>query len=308
VASAYAEASRLAWWLSLVAAACAGVAVAAGWLLSRYLTRPLPRLAQAAQRIGAGDFGARVSVDGRDEVATVAVAFNQMATGLEGSYRALEQKTREAEAARESLARLNAELNERVRQRTQQLEAANSELEAFSYTVSHDLKTPLRAMEGFARALREDCADRLDAAGLRYLEVVQGSAVRMGALIDDLLRYSRLERRAMRREQVALDPLRDERDDHRACRAGPGRGRLRGRRSGPGLRHAVPRPDLPHLRAAPPRGGVPGHRRQAGHRPEGRRAARRPRLGAVRARQGEHLLPGAARGPSPPMGRCRGRR
>ncbi|PWB46602.1 MAG: hypothetical protein C3F12_06605 [Candidatus Methylomirabilota bacterium] len=103
----------------------------------------------------------------------------------------------------EDLARVNALLQARERD----LEAKARELETFAYTVSHDLKAPLRGMEGFAKALYEDYADRLDETGRHYLDMVQGSARRMGALIDDLLRYSRVERRAMRWEPVDLERL-----------------------------------------------------------------------------------------------------
>ncbi len=81
------------------------------------------------------------------------------------------------------------------------------ELEAFTYTVSHDLKAPLRGMEGFARVLEEDYGDQLDEAGRRYVGLIQASARRMGQLIDDLLKYSRLERRELKREPVPLRPL-----------------------------------------------------------------------------------------------------
>lgn len=101
----------------------------------------------------------------------------------------------------EDLARVNALLQARERD----LEAKARELEAFSYSVSHDLKAPLRGMEGFARALQEDCADQLDDAGRHYLDVICGSARRMGELIDDLLKYSRVERRAMTWEPVDLE-------------------------------------------------------------------------------------------------------
>ena len=83
------------------------------------------------------------------------------------------------------------------------------EMEAFAYTVSHDLKTPLRAMDGYARALIEDYGGQLDAAGVRYLTSIAAAASRMGELIDDLLRYSRIERREMRSETVAFEPLLD---------------------------------------------------------------------------------------------------
>jgi PAS domain S-box-containing protein len=99
------------------------------------------------------------------------------------------QKRAEAEVRR-----LNAELEERVRRRTADLEAANQELESFSYSVSHDLRTPLRAIDGFCQALLEDYATRLDDTGRGYLTRVRAASQRMGGLIDDLLQLSRLTR------------------------------------------------------------------------------------------------------------------
>lgn len=110
-------------------------------------------------------------------------------------------------AAAAALRRAHDELEVRVKERTAQLEATNRELEAFTYTVSHDLKAPLRGMEGFTQALQEDSAERLDAKGRHYLGMIRTSARRMGELIDDLLRYARLERRAMLWEHVPLRPL-----------------------------------------------------------------------------------------------------
>ena len=89
---------------------------------------------------------------------------------------------------------LNAELEQRVKDRTAQLEAANKELEAFSYSVSHDLRTPLRAVDGFSQAVLEDFGPQLPAEGQRQLKVIRESAQRMGALIDDLLKFARLNR------------------------------------------------------------------------------------------------------------------
>ena len=110
----------------------------------------------------------------------------------------------------EQVKRQAAELEQRVQDRTRALESANRELSAFSHTVSHDLKAPLRGMEGFARALEEDYADRLDATGREFLSRIQISAGRMSRLIDDLLQYSRIEHRAGERTAVALEPLIDE--------------------------------------------------------------------------------------------------
>jgi len=86
-------------------------------------------------------------------------------------------------------------------------EAASKELEAFSYSVAHDLRAPLRSIDGFSQALVEDCAGRLDADGTRYLAHVRDAAQQMGQLIDDLLDLSRVTRAELRREQVNLSEL-----------------------------------------------------------------------------------------------------
>jgi light-regulated signal transduction histidine kinase (bacteriophytochrome) len=86
-------------------------------------------------------------------------------------------------------------------------EAASKELEAFSYSVAHDLRAPLRSIDGFSQALLEDCVDRLDADGKKYLNHVRDAAQHMGELIDDLLNLSRVTRAELRRERVDLSEL-----------------------------------------------------------------------------------------------------
>jgi PAS domain S-box-containing protein len=99
------------------------------------------------------------------------------------------------------------ELNESERRHAAQLEAANKELEAFSYSVSHDLRAPLRSIDGFSSALREDYGDQLDGQAKNYLERIRAATQRMSQLIDDLLNLARVSRGEMRHEQVDLSAM-----------------------------------------------------------------------------------------------------
>ncbi|MFP2960057.1 sensor histidine kinase [Myxococcus sp. 1LA] len=123
---------------------------------------------------------------------------------LAGEYEALlERAHAQADALRASEARLEA----RVAQRTQELTLANRELESFSYSVSHDLRAPLRAVDGFSQALGEDDGARLSTEGHEHLRRLRAAAGRMGQLIDDLLRLSRISRAELRHESVDLSAL-----------------------------------------------------------------------------------------------------
>jgi PAS domain S-box-containing protein len=118
------------------------------------------------------------------------------------SYDITEARQREQE-----MQRLNTELEQRVQERTVQLAATNRELEAFCYSVSHDLRAPLRAIDGFSQALLEDYGEQLDDEAQRYLMRVRAGSQRMGLLIDDLLNLAHLTRHEMHRTRVHLSRL-----------------------------------------------------------------------------------------------------
>lgn len=119
----------------------------------------------------------------------------------------LANEIREHARTKQEIETLKAELEQRVSERTAELERSNEALQAFSYSISHDLRSPLRAIDGFSQALIEDYSDRLDPLGLDFLQRVRNEAQRMGQLMDDLLNLFRVSRVELHRSPVDLSAV-----------------------------------------------------------------------------------------------------
>ncbi len=169
-------------------------------LIARNISKPLTRLADYSRRVGEGEYTADIEIKGKDEVASVASDVKSMVGQLQKHREHLE------ELVEERTSDLKARTTE-LEQANTEVAAINKELEAFAYSVSHDLRAPLRSIDGFSQALIEDYPDRLDKQGKDYLQRVRSATQRMGVLIDDLLSLSRVTRSEMRHETVDLSAL-----------------------------------------------------------------------------------------------------
>jgi len=208
VAAAQLASGRTVLFVTLIVVVAMLVGATLATVLGHQITSPLTQLAQTAKAIGGGDLSARAHVEARDELGMLATTFNTMTDKVRQLVGSLEERVQERERAEGEVRRLNSELEERVRTRTGELQTANEELEAFSYSVSHDLRTPLRHMAGFLYLMAQK-AD-LKEEDRAHLAVIQGAVKRMWNLIDALLAFSRAGRAAIRRTPIDLKLLVDE--------------------------------------------------------------------------------------------------
>jgi signal transduction histidine kinase len=177
----------------LIAVAFLAFSTAVVAFVTARITSPLSELTAASEAIAGGEYSRRVPVNRGDEIGRLSAAFNAMTEQVELSHRELEARVGERTAA--------------LQQHAAELATVNRELEAFSYSVSHDLRAPLRHISGFAMMLEESAAQSLDADARRLLTTIRAAATRMGRLIDDLLSLSRIGRTELARSNVDLGRL-----------------------------------------------------------------------------------------------------
>lgn len=193
------------------APACAILAMDGDADVCGAIRRSLPA-ASALLALTDGASGATIAclVGGADEVVARSTPVPVLAARVRAQLR---RKQRELEVARErdtlaaTLAEARAGHLAEVEKKNAELAAANAELEAFSYSVSHDLRAPLRAVDGFSRVLLEDCSEHLDDDGKAHIARILGAAKRMGELIEDLLTLSRVTRAELSRQDVDLGEI-----------------------------------------------------------------------------------------------------
>ncbi|HQQ74214.1 MAG TPA: ATP-binding protein [Pseudomonadales bacterium] len=173
------------------------VAIALSSKVQAFISAPLLQLAQTANTINRfKDYSLRARTDREDELGQLVQAFNGMLDTIELQNRAL--------------LHANETLEEEVQLRTAELRVTNRELEAFTYSVSHDLRSPLRSVDGFSAALMEDFGDKLEGLGRDYITRIRSASQRMGNLIDSLLHLSRVSRQDMITTSVDMIPMAHE--------------------------------------------------------------------------------------------------
>jgi signal transduction histidine kinase len=196
----------------VIGLAVMAVALLAAYLLSRVLqgtiSQPILALAETAKAVSTRqDYSVRAPKLGEDELGVLTDAFNQMLGRIQDQKDELQRYAADLERRVEERTHELQERNESLRLNAAELLAANTELDAFAYSVSHDLRAPLRSIDGFSQILLEDYTARLDEAGQESLHRVRAASQRMGTLIDDLLKLARVTRAEIRSEDVDLSGM-----------------------------------------------------------------------------------------------------
>lgn len=181
-------ANRFLIWIILSGLLLTGIGILIVWIMSRNITRPLKTLTAATTAVASGDYSVTVPAERGDEVGELGRSFNEMI---------------------ERVAQAKQDLENKVQERTVDLEHANKELEAFSYSVSHDLRAPLRAINGFATVLKEEYSSQLDDEARRLTDRICANAKMMGQLIDDLISFSQLARKEVHHQVIDMRGLVD---------------------------------------------------------------------------------------------------
>jgi signal transduction histidine kinase len=206
------DALRLSGVIAVVVLAIALLAAyALAAALQGLISAPILALADTATAVSTRqDYAVRAPKLGNDELGALTDAFNQMLGRIEDQDRELRRHATDLEERVEERTHALQERNETLRRNAAELLAANQELDAFAYSVSHDLRAPLRSIDGFSQILLEDYAAQLDEGGRDSLRRVRAASQRMGALIDDLLKLARVTRVEMRTERVDLSAMAHE--------------------------------------------------------------------------------------------------
>ena len=180
--------NRYIWILVAMGFLALFIAVVVGYKLQNIISKPVSLLSDVASKVTKEkDYSIRAKEQGVDEIRNLITAFNDM-------LEKIEERSRERDFAEEKLREHRDHLEELVSARTQALEHSNKELEAFSYSVSHDLRAPIRSINGFCQLLLEEYGDQLDETAKDYLRRTQNSALKMESLIAALLQLSRISR------------------------------------------------------------------------------------------------------------------
>ncbi len=200
---------------TIVIALSMGAAYLFSLWMNRVLVRPVLAITRLATEVSEKrDYSLRAQKLTNDEIGLLAESFNGMLAEIERATRELQASSREAarevaerRRAEQEILRLNSELESRVRERTTELQSTNAELEAFCYSVSHDLRAPLRSIDGFSQALLEDFPADVPEEAKRYLGRIRSSTQRMGQLIEDLLNLSKVSRGELQRREVDVGEI-----------------------------------------------------------------------------------------------------